>query len=224
MAEDNGFAMGYALGQDSGGANNNDIFGGNGLWGLLALALVFGGGFGGFGGFGGGRSAAATTDDVRSAVDQQTLISKIDQQTYGIADSFTALNGAISSGFHGVDRGLCDVSHQISDCCCSTARAIDGINYNMEKGFCGVGNYISNATRDIIDNANANYRGIMDFMVNSKIEALTNENNALRLSVSQTAQNAYLISQLRPAPVPAFSVPAPYCYGYSNNSCGCGCA
>ncbi len=39
------------------------------------------------------------------------------------------------------------------------------------------------------------------------------------LTASQSAQNEYLISQLRPAAVPSFTVPNPYAsYGY-----GCYC-
>ena len=60
-----------------------------GLIVILALLGGFGnGGFGGFGGFGGARGVepCATQADVRAAVDQQTLISKLDQQTYGLAD------------------------------------------------------------------------------------------------------------------------------------------
>lgn len=241
MAEDN-FAMGYALGQDSNGGSGGGWGNfGEGLWAVIILAILFGrGGFGGFGGLGNGSDGGcATPADVRSAVDQQTLISKLDQQTYGLADSTYALNNTITNGFHGVDNAICtlgyqaqtgfnNLGHQISDCCCTTQRAIDGLNYNMAKGFCDLGNVINNQTRDIIDNQNANYRGIMDFMVNSKIEALTNENNALRLSASQAKQNQYLIDQLRPCPVPAYITCNPFAasYGYGTsytNGCGCGC-
>ena len=79
----------YMMGQSEG---NSGGFGGNfgeGLWAVIILAILFGrGGFGGFGGFGGcDSSGCATQADVRAAVDQQTLISKLDQQTYGLADS-----------------------------------------------------------------------------------------------------------------------------------------
>ena len=131
----NDIATGYIMGRD---ANNcgygNGMFGQDGLWWLIVL-LLFGWGNngygfgGGFGGFGGGHCASpcATQADVRAAVDQQTLISKLDQQTYGLADSTYALNNAITNGFHGVDNALCSLgynvqggfnslSHQISDC------------------------------------------------------------------------------------------------------------
>lgn len=236
MAEDGGFAMGYALGQDSNGGGSNGGWGGfgEGIWAVIILAILFGrGGFGGLGGFGGGsEGGCATPADVRAAVDQQTLISKLDQQTYGLADTFTALNNTLNNNFRGIDNALCTLGYQtqqgfntlgyqMKDCCCETQRLI-------ERGFCDVGQAITMQTRDIIDNQNANYRGIMDFMVNSKIEALTNENNALRLSASQAKQNQYLIDQLRPCPVPAYITCNPFAasYGYGtgyNSGCGCGC-
>lgn len=268
MAEDNGFAMGYALGQDSGGCNNGGGgFGswGDGIWAVIILAILFGrGGFGGLGGFGGGGNeggcgcGCATQADVRAAVDQQTLISKLDQQTYGLADSTYALNNTIVNGFHGVDNAICNlgfnvqqgfntIGHQISDCCCTTQRAIDGVNYNMAKGFCDLGNVIQNQTRDIIDNQNANYRGIMDFMVQSKIDKLQSENEALRLRASRADQNAVLRAAIdastaeiirrtgNECPIPTYVVPNPNCcYGNpvgvsfgggwnGNGGCGCGC-
>ena len=249
MGEDN-FAMGYALGQDSnGGGNGSGFFNGDGFWGIILLALLFGwggnrgfGGGGGGGGFAGGIAPWATQADVRAAVDQQTLISKLDQQTYGLADSTYALNNTITNGFHGVDNAICGLGHQISDCCCTTQRAIDGVNYNMAKGFCDLGNVINMQTRDIIDNQNANYRGIMDFMVQSKLDALRSENEALRLRASQADQNAVLRAAIDASaaeiirrtghdfPVPAFTVPNPNCcygnplgvgYNYGGNTCGC---
>ena len=192
--------------------------GGNGMFGddswiglIIILALLSGGfgngfGFGGFGGFGGGRGVVepcATQADVRAAVDQQTLISKLDQQTYGLADSTYALNNSIMNGFHGVDNAICNLGynvqsgfnslgHQISDCCCATQRAIDGVNYNMATQACETRNLIQNTTRDIIDNANANNRALFDFLVNDKISTLQAENQSLKFKASQAEQNAFI--------------------------------
>ena len=233
MADD-GMTMGYLMGQSEG--NNGGGWGGfgEGIWAVIILAILFGrGGFGGLGGFGGGGEGGgwATQADVRAAVDQQTLISKLDQQTYGLADSTYALNNTITNGFHGVDNAICTLGfntqqgfntlgYQMKDCCCETQRL-------TERGFCDVGNAINMQTRDIIDNQNANYRGIMDFMVQTKLDALRTENEALRLSASQAKQNQYLIDQLRPCPVPAYITCNPYAAswgtGYNNGGCGCGC-
>jgi hypothetical protein len=67
-----------------GNGNDDGFFGGdNGWWIILLFLFAFGGwgnGFGGgFGGGGGRAGYPATVEDVRAAVDQQTLISKLDQ-------------------------------------------------------------------------------------------------------------------------------------------------
>lgn len=239
-----------------GRSNDNGMFGGDwGAW--IILFLLFGLFNGrGFGGFGGGNSIGgcgcepcATQADVRAAVDQQTLISKLDQQTYGLADSTYALNNAITTGFHGVDNAICNlgynvqqgfntIGHQLSDCCCQTQRAIDGINYNLATQACDTRQAIANSTRDITENANANTRAILDFLTNDKIATLQAENQSLKFAASQSAQNAFitanqeaqtaeLIRRLgRDCPVPAYVVPNPNCcYNPQvtfSNGCGCG--
>lgn len=198
------------------------FFGGNnGWWIILLFLFAFGGG--GFG-FGGDRANLATQSDVRAANDQQTLISKLDQQTYGLADSTYALNNTMVNGFHGVDNAICTLgynmqnnmntlSHQMSDCCCSIERGIErgfaDTNYNLATQACETRQAIANSTREILD-----------FLVKDKIAALQAENADLRLAASQVRQNAYLVNELRPAPVPAYAVPNPYAgYGFP-----CGCA
>ena len=254
MMEDSNFATGYAVGRDSnGGYGNNGIFGNDWAWIVILLLFGYGGrGFGGFGvGFGGGCGApCATQADVRAAVDQQTLISKLDQQTYGLADSTYAINNTINSNFRGVDNAICNLGynvqsgfnslgHQLSDCCCATQRAIDGVKYENATNTCAIQNTIQNTTRDVIENANANSRAILDFLTQDKIATLTAENQSLKFAASQSAQNAFitanqeaqtaeLIRRLgRDCPVPAYVVPNPNCcYNYtvqpSCNTCGGG--
>ena len=119
----------------------------------------------------------------------------------------------------------------MAECCCGTQRAIDGINYNVATNTCAITNAINNATRDIVDSQNANYRAIHEELVANKLEAKNdriaeqqNEINALRLKASQEAQNNYLISQLKPCPDPAYIVPNPNCcYDYTVTRNGCGC-
>lgn len=214
------------------GNRGGGMFGGNGDWGAwIILFLLFGmfgrGGWGG--GFGGGgcNEPCATQSDVRAAVDQQTLISKLDQQTYGIADSTYALNNAITGGFNGIGR-------QLADCCCTTQRAIDGVNYNMAKGFCDLGNVVNNGTRDLLENQNSNTRAIMDFLTNDKIATLTAENQALKFKASQSEQNAFITANQNAqtaelirrlgadCPTPAYVVQPPTPVHFPYNNCGCG--
>jgi hypothetical protein len=180
---------------------------------------------------------------VRAAVDQQTLISKLDQQTYGIADSTYALNNTITNGFHGVSNAICDlgynvqsgfntIGHQISDCCCTTQRAIDGVNYNMAKGFCDIGNVIQSTTRDIIDNANCNSRALMDFLVNEKLAAKDAKIAELNNQLGRSEQNNFFRAALdantaeilrrtgHDCPTAAFIVQPPTPVSFPTNCCG----
>ena len=239
----------------SGGRNNDGMFGGDwGAW--IILFLIFGlfGNGRGFGGFGGGNgnscgcSPCATQADVRAAVDQQTLISKLDQQAYGLADSTFALNNTIVNGFHGVDNAICNLGYnvqsgfnglsaQLAQCCCDNRAAISEVRYDMATQACDTRNVIQNSTRDIIDNANANSRAILDFLTNDKIATLTAENQNLKFTASQAQQNAFitanqeaqtaeLIRRLNPTATPAYIVPNPNCCYNANvtfgNGCGCG--
>ena len=221
------------------GNGNNNGWGADGgwIWFLVVILAIFGGwGGNGFGFGGGGRDACARQADVRAAVDQQTLISKLDQQTYGLADSTFALNNTIVNGFHGVDNAICtlgyqnqqgfnEIAHQISDCCCATKESIQGLNYNLATQTSALQNIMCNNTRDIIDNQNANSRAIIDFLVNDKMASLQAENQNLKLAASQAAQNQYLGSELRPCAKPAYITCSPYqsAYGFGLNNNGYGC-
>ena len=61
---------------------------------------------------------------------------------------------------------------------------------------------------------------IRGFLTQSKLADLQSENQGLKLAASQAAQNSYLVSQLRPSPIPAYTVQNPYC---CNQFAGCGC-
>ena len=248
---------------NDGYGNGGGMFGND--WAWIVILLLFGWGGRGFGnGFGGGYDGGgngcccnpcATQADVRAAVDQQTLISKLDQQTYGLADSTYALNNTINQNFRGVDNAICNLGYnvqsgfntlgyQLSDCCCQTQRAIDGVRYDMATQACDTRNTVQNAARDIIDNANANSRAILDFLTTDKINTLTAENQALRFQASQTAQNAFITANQEAqtaelirrlgadCPQPAYLVngPTPISFPtngcgqvqFANNGCGCG--
>ena len=228
--------------------NNDGMFGND--WAWIVILLLFGWGGRGFGGFGGGYGAGAgcgapcaTQADVRSAVDQQTLISKLDQQTYGLADSTYALNNAITNGFHGVDNAICNLGYnvqsgfnglsaQMAQCCCDTRAAISDVKYTIANEGCDTRHAIYNSTRDIIDNANANSRAILDFLTQDKIATLTAENQSLKFQASQTAQNAFITANQQAqtaelirrlgadCPTPAYVVQPPQPVTFPTNCCG----
>lgn len=242
------------------GYGNDGMFGGNGAWWIIIL-LLFGWGRNGFGnGFGanngGGNcgccSPCATQADVRAAVDQQTLISKIDQQTYGLADSFTALNNTLNQNFRGIDNAVCtlgyqsaqhasNLSAQLASCCCDIERAIDGNTTSGVMNTNTLSRQISDCCCDL-EKMNMQNRfdaqayncntlsaidklgdRIIDYMSNEKISALRDENQALRLAASQAKQNQYLIDQIKPCPIPAYITCNPYAASYGYGYNNCGC-
>lgn len=224
MAENSGdLSLGYMMGQSEGGGGFGNF--GEGIWAVIILAILFGrGGFGGFGGGYGNDGGCATQADVRAAVDQQTLISKLDQQTYGLADSTYALNNTITNGFHGVDRAVCDLGHQISDCCCTTQRAIDGVKYDMASQFCALGNTIQCSTRDINDTIRDGFARI-EAQANARYVAeLERKLNSCDRDSALQGLGAYLVNTLRPSPIPAYSSCNPWANSGGNwNGCNCGC-
>lgn len=248
---DENFAMGYAMGQDNNNNSGGDWFGGgSGGWlGILLLIALLGGGLGwggGFGGFGGGAGlqGMATRADINEGFALNNITSGITAIQQGICDATYALNNSITAGFHGVDRAVCDIGYAIKDCCCTTQRAIDGVNYNMATQTNALQTAMCTNTRDIIDSQQAGTRAILDFLTQDKISTLTAENQALKFQASQAQQNAFITANqdaqtatlLRrlgaDCPTPAYLVQPPTPVNFPVNGCGtvqfgynggCGC-
>ena len=217
-------------GNNNGGRNDNGAFGEDGWW--IILLFLFAGwggrgfGNGGFGGNGGGFdtnfvSPWATPADVRAAVDNQTLISKLDNQTYGLADSTYALSNAITTGFHGVDNAICTLGYQnqagftalgnqLANCCCDTRAAIADVKTQSVMNTNALSAQLAACCCDLEKSTmedrfaaqtyNCNTLQaidklgdrIIDFMTQDKIASLTAENQSLKFAASQAAQNTFI--------------------------------
>lgn len=200
------------------GNRGGGMFGGDwSAWIILFLLFgLFGGnGFGGFGANNGaGFQGYATRADINEGF---------------------ALNG-LQTGITAIQQGLCDSTYAlnsaIKDCCCTTQRAIDGVNFNMAKGFCDLGNVMNVNTRDILENQNTNTRAILDFLTQDKIATLTAENQNLKLTASQANQNAVLMAAMdankaeilrrtgAEYPAPAYVVQPPTPVHFPYGTCG----
>lgn len=217
-------------------------WGGDGAW-LIILFLIFA--VFGWGGNGWGNNAGnsgGVVDGYVLASDFANIERKLDAVNNGICDSTFALNNAITGGFATTTQALnsgfqtAELSRanqqaalmqqlnamqmQAANCCCENRAAIAQVRYDMATQACDTRNTVQNATRDIIDANNQNSRAILDFLTQSKLSDLQTENQNLKLAASQAAQNNYLISQLRPCPIPAYTVQNPYC---CNQFACCGC-
>ena len=233
--------MAYMAGQDNNCSGGNGWGGGiDGIIGLAALGLIFGGGNGGL--FGGGRGQAATQADLAAGFNNSAVLSSLNDIKLGQASAinynnqgFSGLNTALMSGFHGVDNAVCtlgynvqggfnSLSHQLSDCCCDNRAAIADLKYTIGSEFCALGNAVNTQTRDINDTIRDGFAR-MEAQANARYIAELERklNNCDRDAALQGLGN-FLLSEIRPCPKPAYITCNPYAASWgSNNGCGCGC-
>lgn len=221
----------------------NNYGGGMGMWGdswiWIIVLFLFGWGRNGFGNGNGG----GVMDGYVLTSDFASVERKLDSIANGICDSTFALNNAITGGFatttQAINTGfgnaelsrsnqqaalmqqLNAMQMQNQECCCENRAAIAQVRYDMATQACDTRNTVNTAARDIIDNQNQNSRAILDFLTQSKMRDLESANQELRLAASQAAQNNYLISQLRPTPIPSYPSCNPWANGSYNGCCGC---
>ena len=176
------------------------------------------------------------------------LQSTLAQGFGGINTAMMAQTNNIDNAFHNVVIGNIQNTNTIgaqlnnmaatqAQCCCETKNLINSnfadLSYRMATQDCATRQVITDSTRDIIASQEAGFRAILDRMTTDRIAELENENQALKLTQSQSNQNAFLISQLAPKAVPAYLAPNPYTgqyygsNGYNScyaalNTCGCG--
>lgn len=221
----------------------NDMFCGNGAWWLIVLLLFGWGGRGyGFGGgFGGGQGGGygypccgtpATQADLSAAFASNSVLSGINGIDSTLCQGFNGINTAILQNGYNTQAGINTLSHQLADCCCTTQRAIDSVKYENATNTCAIQNTIQNTTRDVIENQNANSRAILDALNANYIRTLEQENNSLRLSASQSAQNAVLMAAMdankaeilrktgAECPTAAYIVQPPQPVTFPTNCCG----
>ena len=213
-----------------GGNRNNGGFGNNDLFDLLVLFALFGnGGWGGFGcGFGNGGGSGFQGFATRADINEGF-----------------ALNG-LQNGITAIQQGQKDMIYEmisaIKDCCCTTKQEIADVKYSAAKEACETRHMISDSTRDILENNNANTRAILDFLTKNQIEELRSANQDLKfqnllstqsnyIAANNDAQTATLLRRLGAEyPSPAYLVNAPTPVNFPVNACGqvqfggnCGC-
>lgn len=228
------------------GGNGGFGWDGNGSWFIIILFLFAFLGWGNNGWGNNGGNSGGVVDGYVLSSDFANIERKMDLINGGLCDGFYAANTTLLNGFAGVNQNMNNgfqtaelsranqqaalmqqlnaMQMQAAECCCNTQRSIEGVRYDMAAQACDTRNTVQNATRDIVENQNANSRAILDFLTNSKMRDLESTNQELRLAASQSAQNNYLISQLRPCPSPAYITCNPWAgSGYGGCGSGCGC-
>lgn len=210
----------------TGNRNDNGFGDGNGWWVLIILFAIFGGWGNNGWGNGGGDSRPATQGDVQRGFDTQTVVSKLDSISSGLCDGFYAMNSGMLNGFNTLQNSIQQgnfglqnaiqqntvanmqntnaIATQLANCCCENREAIAQVRYDMATDTCAITTAINQATQNVMQNCNANYRALHDEITaiqmaakDEKIAEQASLINALNLSASQSNQNAYLVEQMK---------------------------
>lgn len=126
---DGGIQPTYNL-ADRGYGDGFGFGGGAGIWLFAILALMWGGNglFGNRNGYYDGR--AATVEDLNNSANFTRLESQVMNNGNRIESKTDAIiNGVCNLGYETAQQ-FGNISRQMSECCCATQRAIDGVQYN----------------------------------------------------------------------------------------------
>ena len=226
---------------NNGGFGNG--WGGDWMSWLLLFVLFGGWGYGGFGGgYGGGFNApGAQGFATRSDINEGFALN-------GLQNGQTSIKDAVTNGFHGVDTAVCQLGYntqqgfnnlasQLASCCCDLRTETQGIRYDIATSAAATQNTIQNATRDLMENSNANSRAILQALNDNYVRTLERENSDLRMNalisnsnaVNQAARDAQTAELLRrtghDCPTAAYVVQPPQPVTFPNwcNTCAtCG--
>lgn len=216
------FTMPVTPAYTSGGNCGNGMWGDGGWWVIILFALIFGWGRNGFGG---GESGSSFTDSaVQRGFDNQSVMNKLNGIEQGICslgyDQLSQMNGInqnVSQQGFNISSAIAQLGYQNQSCCCETNRNIDSVRYENAKNTCD----IVNAIRE--DGALTRAQ-----LTQNEIQGLRDQLQTANFQLSQQAQSANLINQLRPCPIPAYLSCSPYTsydpYGRNGlfgNGCGC---
>ena len=188
----------------------------------------------GGGGLFGNRSVeqgALTRSDLFEGFNTQEINGQLRGISNGICDGFYAINngmkdgfymnsGAIRDGFYATQGAIAENRFAAQQCCCETNRNIDNVRFENSKNTCEITNAIhaeGEATRALI-NANTMQE------LRDRLEARDRELMTANFQLSQQAQSAALVNELRPCAKPAYITCSPYTSAPVGCGYGCGAA
>lgn len=221
------------------GNRDNGWGGDGGWWVLIILFALFGWGGNGFGNRGGGEPVteaglcnAMNFNGLENAVgrmaDEQAAIARqtdnaICNLGYQNAQLVNGVQMQVANEFRGLDNAICTlgfnnqagfnaIANQMAQCCCDQKQEAAATRFEMAQGFAQLDRTISDQ-----------FCQLKMEQKDATIAAMQNELNVANLAASQTAQNQYLVSQLRPCPTPAYITCNPWATNGTAYTTGCGC-
>ena len=208
----------YSLADIRAATHDDDGYGGQGSWFWIVVLFLFMFGFGRNGMWGNdANNGALTRAEMTDGFNNQSVLNKLNGIENGLCDGFYAQNTTMLQGFSGLGNQIMQNQFAMKEYCCETNRNIDAVRYENSKNTCEITTAIHNEgeqTRALIQ-ANT-IQSLRD-----RLEAKNQELQTANFQLSQQAQNATLINELRPCAKPAYITCSPY--QARNFGCGCDC-
>ena len=223
------------------GGFNNGFFGGDGIWAIVLLALLFNNG--GWGGFGGNNNwnNLATTDFVSSEFTQRDIsqLSNTVTSQYGnlstqLCNCCSDINSNIANGFYNTANNICNLRSDVlenryasalgfsntqRDILMQTTQLENQLGMTSLQGLARLDSCccdIKNAIREDGEQTRA-------LITQNTIQDLRDRLTAAKDVISDREQTDTLLSRLQPTPTPSYIVSSPYQSIFPNNGYGCGC-
>lgn len=201
----------------------NGFFGGDGIWAIVLIALLFGnGGWGGFGGFGNnGFNNIATTDYISSEFTQRD-----------VNNGFMNLSTQVSNGFSDNATNICNLRSDVLTGNMGLSNAILDSKYANQLAESQTQRDILLQTTQLENQASVNAlnaqakldscccelraqglentQRILDALNQNTIADLREKLNEAQTEISNRNIESSIISSVRPYPVPSYLVSSPY--------------
>ena len=198
LATNNAYPMPYPVMYGNGGGFGNGMFGGDAIWLIVLLALIWNGNNGNGGFFGGGNNndfawLSNGQKDIMTNTNNGFDTLHLSNQLEGNRDALNSLSNqicnstaditsAISNGFYNTEisannRAMSqmqqnfDLSRQFADCCCENRLATCQTQNIVQNEGNATRFADANNTRDIITNATANTQAILDKLCQLELDA-----------------------------------------------------
>lgn len=177
------------------------FFGGDGIWAIVLIALLFNNGFGGFGG--NGWNNVATTDYVSSEFTQRDINS-----------GTQSVLSAVSNGFSDNATNICNLRSDVLLSASNTQRDIlsqtNELNTNLLTSALQSQAKMDECCCNLRAQGIENTQKILDVLNQNTIDSLRSEVNDLKNTITANGIGSSIVNQVRPYPVPSYLVSSPY--------------
>ena len=203
------------------GSGNNGFFGGDGIWALVLLALLFGGGNGFGNGWGGNN--LATTEYVSSEFTQRD-----------INNGFQNQSNLISNGFSNAAQDICNLrsevlenryANQLAESMTQRDVLMQTTELENQANVIALQSQaqLDKCCCDLKAQGLENTQRILDALNQNTIQDLRDRLVAAKDVISDQRTESNIINALRPFPIPAYLTTSPYVgYGYNGGFYGNG--